>query len=502
LRRDSLADSIVILMLLTLVQPVVGFVRGILFCRWLDPEQLGQWDIALGFLTLAAPLVVLGIPGSFGRYVEYYRQRHQVRRFVLLATLATLVLSATAMLCLWWGAAWFSRLIFGAGDQLRFVRWLALALVPLVAFGFATELLNAFRLYRLVSGLQLLRSVSFLLLGGTLLFTWRPTAISVVAAYATASLMTAALGTIWIVQAWRDSPDIRASAHESVALKVMPFALWVWVANIVTNLFQIVDRYLIVHCSGLAPAEALEMVGNYHSARVVPLLVVTFAMMLSSILLPHLSNAWEEGRRRDVAMQTALALKLFGLAMTAGAALFLVGAPLLFGVAFAGKYAAGQEVLPWTLAASIWCGLATLGQTYLWCRERAGLGSVALLLGLVASIVLNVLLLPRYQLWGAVWAGGGAMLVMLACVYLLAHWLEMQLDAGVWLTAACPVTLVLGPLPALLLLAIVGLWAATTTHIFSQADKAQLALVIGTYCGRLRAVWGGGRKFRYRRATR
>ena len=53
-----------------------------MFCRWLEPEQLGQWDVAFGFLNLAAPLAVLGLPGSFGRYVEYFRQRGQFHVFL------------------------------------------------------------------------------------------------------------------------------------------------------------------------------------------------------------------------------------------------------------------------------------------------------------------------------------------------------------------------------------------------------------------------------------
>lgn len=490
LRSDSLAESVVILMLLTLVQPVVGFVRGVLFCRWLDPAQLGEWDIALGFLTLAAPLVVLGIPGSFGRYVEYYRQRKRVRQFLLLSGSATLLLTLLAMVALWCAAGRFSQWIFGAADQTLFIWLLGLALLPLVAFGFVTELLNAFRLYRLVSALQLLRSVSFLALGGLLLFAVQMSAQSVVVAYAVASLLTVALGSFWICQAWRDSPDHYVAGRESLVMKVMPFALWVWAANIITNLFQIVDRYLMVHYSGLTPTEALELVGNYHSARVVPLMIVLFANMLGSILLPHFSYAWEHGRRDEVNQQVKLALKIFGLAITAGSAVFLWSAPLLFGWALEGKYAAGQDVLPWTLAACIWFGVATIAQMYLWCQEQAKLGSVALFVGLLASVALNIWLLPTYQLWGAVWACAGSMLVMLGCVYAFCRRLGLPLDAGIWITGALPVALVLGPVPALAVTAVVALWGFSTTRIFSDQDKGRLWAVLDRY----RAKFAGNRQ--------
>ena len=82
--------------MLTVVQRLVGFVRAVLFCRWLDAEQLGLWDMAFSFLLLAAPLSVLAIPGSFGRYLEHYRRRGQLRRFLRWTMLACGGLAAAA----------------------------------------------------------------------------------------------------------------------------------------------------------------------------------------------------------------------------------------------------------------------------------------------------------------------------------------------------------------------------------------------------------------------
>ena len=48
-RADSLLHSVVLWLVLIAVQRGVGFLRAILFCRWLDPAQLGLWDMAFGF---------------------------------------------------------------------------------------------------------------------------------------------------------------------------------------------------------------------------------------------------------------------------------------------------------------------------------------------------------------------------------------------------------------------------------------------------------------------
>ena len=61
---DTLADSVLILLAMTAVQRLVGFVRAVMFCRWLSPDQLGLWDMAFSFLLVAAPVVdVAPFPG-------------------------------------------------------------------------------------------------------------------------------------------------------------------------------------------------------------------------------------------------------------------------------------------------------------------------------------------------------------------------------------------------------------------------------------------------------
>ena len=77
-----------------MLQRGVGFLRSILFCGMLTDDALGRWSLALSFLLLAAPLAVLGLPGSFGRYVEYYRRRGQLRTFLWRTSWVTFAMAA------------------------------------------------------------------------------------------------------------------------------------------------------------------------------------------------------------------------------------------------------------------------------------------------------------------------------------------------------------------------------------------------------------------------
>ena len=183
LRTDTLADSVIILLGLTAVQRLVGFCRAILFCRWLDPEQLGQWDMAFSFLMLAAPLSVLSLSASFGRYVEHYRQRRQIRTLLRRTAIFCVCLAVPAAVLIYTARRWFSQLIFGTPDRTELVVALAASLLAVIAMHYFIDLFNALRNVRLIAALQFFNSLAFAALAVCLLLGWQCSTSSVVIAY-------------------------------------------------------------------------------------------------------------------------------------------------------------------------------------------------------------------------------------------------------------------------------------------------------------------------------
>lgn len=485
---DTLASSVVILLVMTVVQRLVGFGRGVLFCRWLDPEQLGQWDVTFGFLMLAAPLAVLGLPGSFGRYLEYYRFRGQLGAFLRRTTLLCTATGVVAVLTMVGARYWFSELIFGRRDHPDLVLWIALCLATVIAHNFLVSLFIALRMYRVVNLLQFLQSLGFALLGVPLLIFWKCDTASVVVAYGVASLV-AALGALsWLKGFW----PTRRVTDQSIAprdfwAKLIPFATWVWVTNLVTNLFEVVDRYMIIHCSGMPVDEALRQVGCYHSSRLIPLLFVSIAALLGSMVTPHLSFDWEAGRRAEVSTRLNTVLKTLALALLAASTAVLVLAPYLFNVAFAGKFAAGLAVLPATLAYCAWFGMFAVAQNYLWCAEKAGLSSLALLVGLVVNVALNLVWLPTAGLAGAVAARIVSNLGAIVLVYLFSRWHGMRIELGTWLLTLAPAVLCFGPLAAIAVLAVIGVGAFAGNWLFHAEEKRQFVEVWFSCLGKLKS---------------
>ncbi|UUO07995.1 lipopolysaccharide biosynthesis protein [Blastopirellula sp. J2-11] len=470
-----LAESLVLLAVLTVVQRLVGFVRGVLFCRWLSPEQLGQWDLLFGFLMLAGPLVVLGVPGTFGRYVEYYNQRQQLRTFLKRTGIVSLVLAiiGCVSLVIWNREA--AQMLFNETTSYNTIVAAAITLAAVVGFNYLIELFIGMRQMRVVSILQFVNSLIFAVVGLGLIQFWEATSMAVILSYGIACAVTFVLGGFFLLSKYHLLPsETEISTNREFWAKLAPFAAWMWVANLLSNLFLVVDRYMIVHFGGFSPEQAAAEVANYHSSRVVPWLMASVAGLVIGVLLPHLSADWEAGRRREVGESSNLIVKLGSLVFTGGGVVILFAAPWLFSVVFNGKYDGGLAVLPWTVASCAWSSIGGLTLLYLYCAEKAEHVSLLYAVGLAFNICLNFLLLPRLGLEGAVLATAVSNGITFCVGLSLCKRLGMEVDSSTWMAVLLPMTLGFGLLIAAPIW-IVCVWQAWLGHtILSNNEKQQI----------------------------
>ena len=123
---------------------------------------------------------------------------------------------------------------------------------------------------------------------------------------------------------------------------------------------------------------------------------------LPHILIAAASDAPSAAGNEAASTPSLMQWPLMLLVRVGVGVLVLLFCPLLFRHAFGGKYEAGLAVLPWTLSASVWFGLLLIAQQYAWCAERSRSATLPLVVGLVANVVMNLLLLPIWGLLGAV----------------------------------------------------------------------------------------------------
>lgn len=455
------------------VQRSVGFGRGVFFCRWLEPEALGLWEMAYGFLVLAVPLAVLGVPGSFGRYLVKYQQRGQVGLFLRRTGSWTLALSASAIAVIVVFRERFAELVFGDADQQGLVLLTAGCLAVMILHHFLEAVFAGLKLFRVVSALHFCQSMVFAVTALTLVAYWRADAASLVVGYG-AGCGVAVVGTLfWAVSRGRGEPVAPATedtpSQRDFWAPLMRFAVGVWVANLLCNLFSVIDRYMILHFGGFDSETALAQIGNYHTACIVPLLLVSVANLLTGAMIPHLSHDWEVGHRDRVSERLNRALQLVAIAMLAAGTGVLLVCPWLFAWAFDAKYAAGLAVLPWTVASCVWFALMLVAQTYAWCAEKARAAAWPLAIGLAMNVVLNLAWLPNWGLAGAVAATAIATLLTLYAQLAINERLGMRTSPTTLALAASPLLLAGGVAPALGGLLLIAVIAGARLNTFRQA---------------------------------
>jgi len=406
---------------------------------------------------LLAPLAVFGLPGCFGKYSEYYRQRGQLKSAILVAPEK------------------FCWILFRDTENIALVRWIALALLFVGVSNFLATLMESLRQVRVVTMMRFVTGVSFAAVGILLLTCFEAKSSAATIGFAIACLL-GSLPAFWVLWRGRDTinNDGETLSHSSMWKRIAPFAAWLWVSNMATNLFEVSDRYMLIHWSSGTADVAQASVGQYHSGRVVPLLLVGVAVMLAGVLMPYLSESWEKGRKDLAAKQLNWAIKLVAIFFTLGSVALMLLAPILFDWILEGRYNDGLAVLPMTLVYCIWFSLHTIGQDYLWVAEKGKWATFATALGLVVNLGLNMALIPIVGLHGAVMATAAGNLMIVVLLFCLNHRLGCKTDTGIWLCAAVPLILLLSkPLAIVAGIALLAICVGTNLF-FSHAERLEI----------------------------
>src|SRR5690606_35145434 len=96
--------------------------------------------------------------------------------------------------------------------------------------------------------------------------------------------------------------------------------------------------------------------------------------------------------------------------------------------------------------------LLLVTQTYVWCAEKTRFATLPLAIGLVANVVLNFALLPRYGLEGALIATGISTYLAVGVQLVVNRKLAMSCPVGTIAAISLPIGLAFGLLVALPLL--------------------------------------------------
>lgn len=452
LKADTLAVGISVVLIMTVVQRGVGFLRGIWFCRLLDEPSLGRWAMAFGFLSLVTPMMLFGIPGSLPRFIELYLQQKQLAGFLRRVLSLTALVSVVAVVSMLVAPEFFGQIVFDDAGSVQLVFALALAVGTVILFNVTNEILAGLRLVRLGATNQFINSIAFTVLGGYWLASGGQVA-GLLLMFALSCIIGALPGWWAFARSsatWKEAEGCNELfPARSMWGRILPYAAALWCMNLLSNAFELADRYMLLHFSNAGSEGGQRFLGQYHSSLIIPYLFVSLANMGSSMLTPYLVVDWEKGEKERVVQRLEHFLLMTATLFTAGAAVALLCSPLVFDVFLQGRYSEGLGVMPVCFVFSVWFAIATLAQTYLWVSERGKLVAIVMAVGLATNITANAVLVPRVGLEGAVWGTLLSHFVVLVGSWWAIGKSGFRLDfTTIWITIL-PATLLAGPSAAL-----------------------------------------------------
>ncbi|MCC9600511.1 oligosaccharide flippase family protein [Stieleria sp. JC731] len=431
---DTFSKSVMLIACLMIVQRAIGFIRSFYVCGALPADEVGQWDLAFNFLMLAAPVTVLGIPGSFGRFLAKYESGGQQTRFLSRTLVACLGLTVLSCSSLWIFSEVVATYFFGDAEYRSLVRLLAAGLPVVIFFNFATSWFSAKRLNRFVFRIQFTQTLFFALACVATLQLFDVSAQWVVVSYLGSCLVGVILASGYAFVDRHPSieaDDSKTDCSDRFWRRLLPFAMWVWVGNALENLFSLCDRMLLVNFYPDTTIDVQYLIGQYHTACVFPLLLMSIGAMAASTGMPYLAKDWEDGHKDEVASRMNLMMKAVGLVCLFGSVAVLLVAPILFGELWKNKFTLGEALLPMTLCFCSIGALSTVTQNYIWCIEKAWITSCFVLLGLVVNFACGYVLIERFGIDGVVGSTLIAHLVVLLGVFGICRAHQLKIDAGV-----------------------------------------------------------------------
>lgn len=379
--------------LTSLVGPLFSILLTPLYMRALSPADYAVWDTSMMFGLLSFALGTLGLNGAISAFF-YDRDDHYSRSIVTTATLMALGWSSVVALGLALLAPPLAEFTFGSRDMAPIIRLVALNVPPAV---FNTLLIAVLRLRLAVVRANIVAITQIVLLPLTIvLFVlgWGWGVFGIQLATLLVSLVLALLG---LALTWRDSwgrPDgALALPLLRAGLPFLPNTLAFWALGYL-------DR-LLLPLFGISLSErGLYAVAN-RLASVLAIITTPFQSAWGPLALslrhePDAPALYSKVLTYFMAgsLGLALALGLFAheillvLALLVGKSSYLPAAPYV-GLLSYMAVANGAIV-----CVGIGAYLAKRTAALAW--ATAG--------GALVNLILNLLLIPRFGIWGASWA--------------------------------------------------------------------------------------------------
>jgi O-antigen/teichoic acid export membrane protein len=469
----TIARGGVLILLGSLISILANFAYQFLLARLLGPSEVGLVNLGISVVTLVGLVIIFGLDRTVVRYVAYYMGLEDQKRElgVVGSVLIILGVSTLIVLPIFWAASpVLANQVFGKPDLLSVLRILSLGL-PFLAL--TRVLLGVAQAYKQMTPILIIEQVTVptlrvLVLVGLALLV----GASSPAAALSYTLAGAAGCLPAIFFARRIYRQRRGKTSPARGVGILLHFSFLAMLSIILNRTNTQTETLV-----LGAFSTSEQVGIYTVGLKATIFISIFIDALATVFTPFIAELYA---RKDF-LRLAQQLKTVNrwaltLALPMAIILF-IGSPDLMALLGPG-FEAGVPVLRLLVIAQVAYVVLGPGGLMLMMTDYNRLNLINAVLNLALSLVLDLVLIPRYDAIGAAVAGAITIIfVNLLRLYQTHRFLHMHPYSLSYLK---PIAAGLGAAAAALA---AGAWLSTAFYLIRLAGLSMV--VLGVYIGLL-----------------
>ncbi|MFC1708726.1 flippase [Candidatus Omnitrophota bacterium] len=467
--KETIGQSAGIVLFFAMLQRVIQTGRGIVFARLLGPGEYGAYTLAYFFIPLAVTIARLGIPSCFNRYIPQYEQKGALRNFLKKTYLLVISGGAFISLVCFFNSGTLSQIIYGSSQYQRVIAICALTIFPYVIFEALIYSFSGMRVFKVASALRVGQLSIFTVLG-IIFVVFHPKAESTILA----DLISFILVVTFFSLIFRkhlsslSTQNLKIREHDFYG-KIFKFSIFFVISPIINTVFNYTDRWMLGRLTDLPS------VGIYSIAINITGIIFLFGMIAGNVLLPSMSNIWEQGDRKKVMHMLNFALKMNTIFLLFGALILFLLKSQLVSILYGTDYVQCLPVVGILLIFWLHHGIYWTVAGYAEIMEKTYIPLICCSVGLISNVFLNYILIPQYGIMGAAVASTFSFSLIVVMMHLWFRKLGLKIESKTILVCIFPLIFVFSTLVVVIFF-IVLLGVILGTNFIVTRDEKEICI--------------------------
>jgi len=149
LKKETITESVGIMLLFTVFQKIIQTVRGIVFARLLGPSEYGIYTLAFFFIPLGATIARLGITSCYERYTPQYEKQGELGDFFKRSYLLTIGGGILVIVFCLFFPEQISKLLYASAEYKNIIILCAFTILPCVLHDNFVYSFNGLRVFKM-----------------------------------------------------------------------------------------------------------------------------------------------------------------------------------------------------------------------------------------------------------------------------------------------------------------------------------------------------------------